>query len=104
MTQPKAVAYDFAAASDLSAKCRQLHDKIAWLVRVRASGVATYLNDRPDSWTGGKREAFDGDHGREQRALDSLAHQALTLMAHVDTATENATAMARKILFADSDK
>jgi hypothetical protein len=104
VSQPKAVAYDFAAAYDLSSKCRQLHDKIAWLIWVRGSGVAKYLDDRPDSWTGGKREAFDGDHGREQRALDSLAQQALTLIAHVDTATENATAMARKILFPGSEK
>lgn len=104
MSQPKAVAYDFAAADDLSSKCRQLHDKIAWLIRVRESGVATYLDDRSDSWTGGKRRAFDGDRAREQRALHSLAQQTLLLMTHVDAATENATAMARKNLFPGSGK
>ena len=89
------VNYDFPVADELVHVLKMAHDKVHNLVRQRHDMCWDLLGDPKsgDGWRGGKRQDFNGHFTPQQKALQDLAADLLTMLGDVNDTTDKARAL-----------
>ncbi|GAA2352175.1 hypothetical protein [Streptomyces cuspidosporus] len=85
--------YDFAVAARLSQQLSQLVEKLDWFIWLRNGQRHTLFGSpHSDNWQGAKRDRFETDFQRQQKALTALKEAALRYQSQVNSATTAARA------------